>query len=66
MILVQNRYAFRNYSALEAQGELDPVGAGGSVVEQVGAFTGREAARHLLVRVPQNFVRQRQPINWEV
>ena len=58
VILVQNRYAFRNYSAPESQRELDLVGAGVSVVEQVGAFTGREIARHLLVRVPQNFVRQ--------
>ena len=58
MILVQNRYAFRNYSAPEAQGELDVVGAGGGVVKQIGAFAGREAARHLFVRVPQNFVRQ--------
>ena len=58
MILVQNRYAFRNYSAPEAQRELDLVGAGGSVVEQVGAFAGRETARHLFVRIPQDFVRQ--------
>ena len=58
VILVQNRYAFRNYSAPESQGELDPVGAGGSVVEQIGAFAGREATRHLFVRIPQDFVRQ--------
>ncbi len=58
VILVQNRYAFRNYSAPEARGELDLVGAGGSVVEQIGAFAGREATRHFFVRIPQNFVRQ--------
>ena len=58
MILVQNRYAFRNNSAPEARGELDLVGAGGSVVEQVRAFASRETARHFLVRIPQDFVRQ--------
>lgn len=58
MILVQNRYAFRNYSAPEARGELDVVCSGGGVVEQVGAFAGRETTRHFFVRVPQNFVRQ--------
>ena len=53
---MQNRYAFRNNSAPEARGELDLVGAGGGVVEQIGAFASREAARHLLVRIPQDFV----------
>jgi hypothetical protein len=56
VILVQNRYAFRNYSAPEARGELDVVCSGGGVVEQVGAFAGRKTARHLFVSIPQDFV----------
>ena len=66
MILVRILTHFEEKSSPESQGELDLVGAGGGVVEQVGAFASRETARHLFIRIPQDFVRQRQSVNGEV
>ena len=58
VILVRILTHFEEKSSPESQGELDLVGAGGGVVEQIGAFAGRETARHFFVRIPQDFVRQ--------